>query len=102
MVFALYLGEVNIAHADWKKKLCNKDSFPVEVFQNGGAKLLQPDYEPRYKKLYRTEELEHGEAIVREGFQVVVITTLSAFEYQAQLEDSIPLGYMSPVYVLPP
>jgi hypothetical protein len=43
----LYVGEVAIEHADWKKKLCSKDSFPVEVFQNGGAKLLQPDYDPR-------------------------------------------------------
>ena len=72
----MYPGEVSIEHADWKKKLCSKDAFPVEVFQNGGAKLLQPDYDPRYKKLYRPEDLEHGEAIVREGFQVLLITGL--------------------------
>ena len=101
-IFAMYLGEVNIAHADFKTKLCTKDSFPAETFQLGGLKLLQPDYEPRYKKLYREEDLENGQAIVREGFQVVVISSLSAHDYQAKLADCIPLGYMHPLYVVPP
>ena len=34
--------------------------------------------------------------------QVVVISTLSPFVYQSKLEDSIPLGYMNVVYVVPP
>jgi hypothetical protein len=97
--FVLYLGNVGIEQADWKKKLCNKENFPVETFTNAGAKLLQPDYNPRYKALYREEDLEAGQAVVRDGFRVIVISSLSAFEYKEKLEDSIPLGYMHAVYV---
>lgn len=99
--FALYLGPVTGEHADWKKKLCKKDSFPVEVFTNAGAKLLQPTNEPRYRLLFREADLEHGQAVVREGFRVVVISTLDPYSFEPQLEDTLPLGYMSPLYVRP-
>lgn len=29
-----------------------------------------------------------------------MITTLSAFDYEKQLADSIPLGYMYPIYLV--
>jgi hypothetical protein len=97
--FVLYLGQVNIEQADWKKKLCHKDSFPSDLFVNSGQKLLQPTSNPRYKALYREADLEQGQAIVRDGFCVVVITSLSPYEYEGKLEDSIPLGYMHPLYI---
>jgi hypothetical protein len=97
--FVLYLGQVSIDQADWKKKLCHKDSFPCDLFTNAGQKLLQPDYNPRYKALYREADLEQGEAIVRDGFRVVVISSINPYEYEGKLEDSIPLGYMHPIYV---
>lgn len=133
--------------------------FPKEVFQSGGTKLLEPEYEPRYKAVFREQDLEAGQAIARlgpppvpapamgtwhvffctvsghpqcvlldgslsmfsfllaaalsrlclwfgclchrEGFRCVVITSLDPYEFQAALEDSIPLGYMEPVYVNP-
>ncbi len=48
----------------YKIKLC-KDVFPKEVFINGGLKLLEPDYDPKYKHIYRDEDLEAGQKIVR-------------------------------------
>ena len=39
--------------------------FPVDVFQQGGARLLQPANEPRFKLLFRENDLEHGQAIAR-------------------------------------
>jgi hypothetical protein len=51
--FVFYLGQVNIDQADWKRKLCHKDSFPADLFVNSGQKLLQPTSNPRYKAIYR-------------------------------------------------
>lgn len=57
-----------------KKRHCNailslpsylQDVFPKDAFTAAGAKLLQPDYEPRYKILYREADLEQGQAIAR-------------------------------------
>ena len=73
--------------------------FPREVFIEGGQKLLGPPYEPRYKALFRETDLEHGEAIVRDSFRVVVVTSLDPHKHQELLEDCIPLGYMHTVYV---
>lgn len=100
-LFVLYLGATSIEHADIKGKLCKKDVFPKDVFTHAGQALLGPDYEPKYKRIYREEDLESGEAIVRDGFHTAVITSLSPFEYEKKLEDCIPLGYMHPIYVIP-
>lgn len=42
-----------------------QDCFPKEVFINGGLKLLEPDYDPKYKAIYREEDLEAGQAVAR-------------------------------------
>lgn len=47
-----------------------QDVFPKEVFQCAGAKLLQPEYEPKYKAIYREADLEAGQAIARYGTTV--------------------------------
>jgi hypothetical protein len=98
-VFVLYLGGVTIEHADLKTKLCKKDTFPKEVFINGGLKLVQADYDPKYKYLYREEDLEQGQKIVRDGFHALVITSTDPYKYEELLADCIPLGYMTPVYI---
>jgi hypothetical protein len=100
-LFALYLGGVTIEHADFKTKLCKKDVFPNEVFQESGGKLFLPKSNPKYKLLFREEDLDVGSklAIVREAFRVVCISTLSPFDYEQKLKDSIPLGYMIPIFV---
>lgn len=64
-LFALYLGTTSIEHADIKGKLCKKDCFPKETFIKSGRALLEPDYDPRYKHIYREEDLESGQAIAR-------------------------------------
>lgn len=100
-LFALYLGGVTIEHADFKTKLCKKDVFPSEVFQESGGKLFLPKSNPKYKLLFREEDLDVGSqlALVRETFRVVCISTLTPFEYEEKLKDCIPLGYMIPIYV---
>ncbi len=42
-----------------------QDVFPKDVFTYGGLKLLGPDYDPAYKKIYRENDLESGEAVAR-------------------------------------
>lgn len=97
--FVLYLGGCTIEHADFKKKLCKKDVFPVETFQTCGERLMIPKRDPMYKALYREEDLESGQAIVRDGYRVLCISTLSPYDYEQALCDSLPLGYMIPIYV---
>jgi hypothetical protein len=74
--------------------------FPKETFINGGLKLLGPEYDPKYKYIYREEDLESGQAVSRDGFSAAVITNLSAFDYESRLADSIPLGYMYPIFLV--
>ena len=77
----------------------HQDVFPSDVFVNAGKKLLQPPSSPKYKTLFRESELEHGQAVVRPGFRVVVISSLDPYDFEQQLEQSIPLGYMQPLYI---
>ncbi len=95
------IGGLNIEHADIKGKLCKKDVFPKDSFIKGGLKLLEPESDPKYKALFRTEDMEDtsGVAVVQDGFGVAVISSLTPYEYEKKLEDCIPLGYMYPVYV---
>jgi hypothetical protein len=95
--FALYLGSVTNEHADWKTKLCKKDSFPSETFREAGAALSSK--KDKFKLIYKEDELEHGEAICRDGFRTIVITSLDPYSYEESLKDSLPLGYMKAIYV---
>jgi hypothetical protein len=97
--FVLYLGQVTIEHADFKTKLCKKEVFPSDIFQQAGMKLKGPAHAPRYKALFKEDELVAGQAIIKEGFRVVILSALSAYDYEDKLSASIPLGYMSPLYV---
>jgi len=97
--FVLYLGQVTIEHADFKTKLCKKEVFPSDIFQQAGMKLKGPAHAPRYKALFKEDELVQGQAIIKEGFCVVVLSSLSAYDYVDKLSASIPLGYMTPLYV---
>ena len=98
--FVLYLGSMTIEHANWKQKLCKKDTFPVETFQLCGRKLLETYLgKKRFEACFREEDLESGQAIARDGFKVVVVSSLSPHEYKEALEESIPLGYMDVVVI---
>ena len=100
-MFALYLGGVTVEHADFKKKLCKKDIFPVEVFQEWGRKLFTPKSNPRFKVLYREEEMDSGTKcpVARDDFKFICISTVSPHEYEEKLGESLPLGYMTALYV---
>jgi hypothetical protein len=94
------LGQCSESDANWKSKLCKKDIFPTELFINSGKKLLDFNgITERYKLLFREEDLEYGEAIAREGFKTIVISSLSPYEYEEKLQESLPLGYLYPIYV---
>ena len=97
----LYLGPMTIEHADWKKKLCKKNTFPVETFIHAGKKLYEKYMnQPRYTEVFREEDLDAGVAVVKqEGFQFVVVSSLNPSDYVALLEESIPLGYCYPFVV---
>mmetsp|Transcript_14330 Transcript_14330/g.21462 ORF Transcript_14330/g.21462 Transcript_14330/m.21462 type:complete len:401 (-) Transcript_14330:46-1248(-) len=99
--FVLYLGSITVEHADFKKKLCKKDVFPSELFQESGAKLFAPKSNPRFKLLYRESDMDEGtgDPAAKEEFKFMCVSTLNPYEYQEKLEDSLPLGYMYPVYV---
>lgn len=99
--FVLYLGGVTVEHVDFKKKLCKKDTFPADVFQDWGHKLLGPKNNPKYKLLYREDDMDSGtgDAIARDDFKFVCISTLSPYEYEEKLQESLPLGYMTAIYV---
>jgi hypothetical protein len=75
--FVLYMGGVHIEHADFKKKLCKKESFPVELFQQRGHNLLTPKSKPKYKLILREADMEAGlgDVYARDGFQVLVSNT---------------------------
>ena len=97
--FALYLGDLTQEHAELKKKFFKREVFPAEIFQKGGLKLLDTyQGKPRFESIFREEDLEQGQAIAREGYRAVIITTLSPGEHAAKLTDCIPLGYCKAIY----
>jgi hypothetical protein len=99
--FALYLGELTQDDVNWKKKLCKKDCFPSETMVEAGRKLFSPPYEPRYRLIFREEDLEEGEIVLKneENFRTVVISALKPKDYEAKLGESLALGYMQAIYV---
>jgi hypothetical protein len=101
-MFCLYMGQCGIEHADFKKKLCKKDKFPVDVFTNAGKKLftIGPDGEPRFRLVYREADKQSGQIVAKEDtFRVCVVSSLHPRQWREQLCDCLPTGYMAPVYV---
>ena len=97
--FVLYLGGTTCEHADFKKKLCKKDVFPNDTFIDSGKRLIKSSVSPKYKLLYREEDLEQGEAVVRDGFSFMVISSLDPWVFEEALESTLPLGYMQPLFL---
>lgn len=101
--FALYLGELTHDEANFKKKMCKKDCFPMECMVEAGKKLLSPPFDPRYKKILRAEDIDENEGDTLkcpDGFRSVVISALKPSEYESKLADSLALGYMQVIYVI--
>lgn len=101
-MFCLYLGDCCIDHADFKKKLCKKDCFPVDIFQLGGKKLFSndPDGNPRFQAIYKEADLDGGKAVAREDtFRACVVSSLHPRDWYSKLQDCLPTGHLVPVYV---
>lgn len=85
----------------FKGKLCKREVFPVEIFQEAGQKVFAPRINPRYEKLFREEDKEEGQCAIKcpEKFRFLVTSKLSPFEFEEKLSGCLPMGYLVPVYV---
>lgn len=83
------------------KMLCKKDCFPIEMFQQGGKRILTPSFPaPRCAKMFREEDKESGQVLFKEKFQMVLISTLTPSEVKSELPDSLPMEHIKPIFVL--
>lgn len=71
------------------------------VFQEGGKKMFTPTNKPRCNLMFRDEDMEQGQFLVKsEGFRFCAVTSLPAKDVVDKLGETIPLGYMQPVFVI--
>ncbi|CAM9568809.1 unnamed protein product [Scytosiphon promiscuus] len=100
-MLALRLGHLTSEHANFKRKLCTRNGFPVEMFQEGGKKIFTPVRKPRFELMFREEDLEQNQCLVKpDGFRFCVVTSLPPKDIFQQLGESLPLGYMEPIYIV--
>ena len=50
--------------------------------------------DPRYRLCFREADLESGQAIVREGFRVVLVSSLAPSVHVALLSECLPLHHV--------
>ncbi|CAM9712778.1 unnamed protein product [Chrysoparadoxa australica] len=91
-MMTLRLGGCSIEHCCFKKKLCKKDVFPVDIFRVGC--LFTPKSKPKCHLMFREADMDQGQCVVQaEGFRFCVVSSLRPEEVKDKLGDSIPLGY---------
>lgn len=118
-ICCLYFGQMTGAQVDVKRKLLKPVSTPVitstaaatgggalevqscplECMMEGGRALLRPFSNPRYQKMFKPEEKEHGICCVRDGFRVIVVLQCEPREFVERWKESLPLGYMQAAWV---
>ena len=70
------------------------------MFEAGGKKILTPSFPaPRCAKMFRDEDKESGEVLCKEGFQLVLISTLTPTEVLAELDKALPMEFCKPIFV---
>lgn len=70
------------------------------MLQEGGKKMFTPVNKPRCNLMFREEDMEQGQCLVKsDNFRFCAVTSLSPKEVVDKLGETIPLGYMQPVYV---
>lgn len=70
------------------------------AFQGGGKKMFTPAKKPRCNLMFREQDMEQGQCLVKsDGFSFCAVTSLRPREVPDKLGQTIPLGYMQPVYV---
>ena len=58
--------------------------FPVQMFEEGGKKILTPSFPaPRCAKMFKDEDKESGEVVCKETFQMVLISNLMPSQVRA-------------------
>ena len=51
--------------------------------QEGGKKLFTPNVGPRYEKMFRDDDRDQGQCMIRkDGFRFVVVSSLTPSEYE--------------------
>lgn len=62
--------------------------------------MFTPVSKPRCNLMFRPDDQDDGQYLVKsDGFRFCAVTSLQPTEIVDKLGDTIPLGYMQPVYV---
>ena len=104
---AVFLGSLGADHLSLKDKFCKKPLggpkiFPNLLFHAAGKDLIvskAKGVRPPIEKLYKESDKEGGCCIYREKFNVVFISSHMPKEYVRELEHSLPLEKMKPVFL---
>lgn len=63
--------------------------------------MFLPCKKPRCNLMFREEDMEQNQCLVKpDGFRFCAVTSLSPKEVVEKLGETIPLGYMQPVYIV--
>ena len=94
-IFVLDLGDTEGSKAPLYTQWCKSDGLRKEIFHEAGMTLARNKM--ALNRMYKDDEKEYGEAIVRDGFATILITKLPPDEYEATLSDGcIDLTLCSP------
>jgi len=86
--------------ANFTEKLCKRDGFPVEMFEQGGKRILTPNFpEPRCAKMFRDADKEEGYVKALDTFRLVLISTLPVTDVKQDLMKGLPSEHVKPIYV---
>mmetsp|Transcript_98142 Transcript_98142/g.280913 ORF Transcript_98142/g.280913 Transcript_98142/m.280913 type:complete len:413 (+) Transcript_98142:204-1442(+) len=86
------MGEMG-GDCNFQGALCKTTVFPVQMFEEGGKKILTPSFPaPRCAKMFKDEDKESGEVVCKETFQMVLISNLMPSQVRAFPNHSLPVS----------
>lgn len=95
----LDLGETEGSKAPLWSTLCKPDGLRKELFIEGGKGLTRNKM--AFRKMWKDDEKEHGEAIPRDDFKFVVVSSIAPKAWEKTLcDEAIPSEHVYPVVVL--
>lgn len=63
--------------------------------------MFTPVRKPRFESMFREEDMEQNQCLVKaDGFRFCAVTSLPPKDVVQKLGDSLPLGYMEPIYII--
>ncbi|KAJ8600327.1 hypothetical protein CTAYLR_000645 [Chrysophaeum taylorii] len=99
VTLAVDLGEAEGSKIPLASQWCKSDGLRKEVFVEAGQSLARNKM--ALKKMFRDDEREYGECIVRDGFCTVVISQLPADVALKELADlTFDMTHMEPLVVV--